>query len=77
RCITVEADRLRRIPEVVAIAGGPRKAHAIGPGVRAPRGTRPGPAPRPPAPLRACGSRPDPRGSVVSGGWHTSDHGDH
>ncbi|EST24290.1 transcriptional regulator [Streptomycetaceae bacterium MP113-05] len=30
RCITVEADRLRRIPEVVAIAGGQRKADAIG-----------------------------------------------
>lgn len=30
RCITVEADRLRRIPEVIAIAGGQRKAHAIG-----------------------------------------------
>ncbi|WP_432141956.1 sugar-binding transcriptional regulator [Streptomyces sp. bgisy084] len=30
RCITVEADRLRRIPEVVAIAGGGRKAAAIG-----------------------------------------------
>ncbi|MET8686691.1 sugar-binding domain-containing protein [Streptomyces sp. NPDC004732] len=29
RCITVEADRLRRIPEVVAIAGGQRKAAAI------------------------------------------------
>ncbi len=29
RCITVEADRLRRIPEVVAIAGGRRKAGAI------------------------------------------------
>ncbi|MFD6418431.1 sugar-binding transcriptional regulator [Streptomyces sp. NPDC060194] len=29
RCITVEADRLRRIPEVVAIAGGRRKADAI------------------------------------------------
>ncbi|MFK8909772.1 sugar-binding transcriptional regulator [Streptomyces sp. YS-3] len=29
RCITVEADRLRRIPEVVAIAGGARKASAI------------------------------------------------
>ncbi|GCD39119.1 transcriptional regulator [Streptomyces chrestomyceticus JCM 4735] len=30
RCITVEADRLRRIPEVVAIAGGRQKAAAIG-----------------------------------------------
>ena len=30
RCITVEADRLRRVPEVVAIAGGVRKATAIG-----------------------------------------------
>jgi DNA-binding transcriptional regulator LsrR (DeoR family) len=30
RCITVEADRLRRVPEVVAIAGGVRKAPAIG-----------------------------------------------
>ncbi|MFR9726372.1 sugar-binding transcriptional regulator [Streptomyces sp. MS19] len=30
RCITVEAERLRRIPEVVAIAGGRRKADAIG-----------------------------------------------
>lgn len=30
RCITVEAERLRRIPEVVAIAGGQRKAAAIG-----------------------------------------------
>ncbi|GAA1894628.1 sugar-binding domain-containing protein [Streptomyces sodiiphilus] len=29
RCITVEADRLRRVPEVVAIAGGRRKADAI------------------------------------------------
>ncbi|MCK1797801.1 sugar-binding domain-containing protein [Streptomyces sp. XM4193] len=29
RCITVEADRLRRVPEVVAIAGGGRKAEAI------------------------------------------------
>ncbi|OEU96648.1 sugar-binding transcriptional regulator [Streptomyces oceani] len=29
RCITVEADRLRRVPEVVAIAGGQRKAAAI------------------------------------------------
>ncbi|WP_434587996.1 sugar-binding transcriptional regulator [Streptomyces sp. A5-4] len=29
RCITVEADRLRRVPEVVAIAGGLRKAAAI------------------------------------------------
>ncbi|MET9291853.1 sugar-binding domain-containing protein [Streptomyces sp. NPDC003077] len=30
RCITVEADRLRRIPEVIAIAGGRHKAAAIG-----------------------------------------------
>ncbi|SCK07145.1 DNA-binding transcriptional regulator LsrR, DeoR family [Streptomyces sp. WMMB 714] len=30
RCITVEAERLRRIPEVVAIAGGQRKAAAVG-----------------------------------------------
>ncbi|TDC70123.1 sugar-binding transcriptional regulator [Streptomyces hainanensis] len=30
RCITVEAERLRRIPEVVAIAGGRGKADAIG-----------------------------------------------
>lgn len=30
RCITVEAGRLRRVPEVVAIAGGRRKAAAIG-----------------------------------------------
>lgn len=30
RCITVEAERLRRVPEVVAIAGGHRKAAAIG-----------------------------------------------
>lgn len=30
RCITVEAERLRKIPEVVAIAGGRRKAEAIG-----------------------------------------------
>lgn len=30
RCITVEAERLRRIREVVAIAGGRRKAQAIG-----------------------------------------------
>ncbi|NGO72329.1 sugar-binding transcriptional regulator [Streptomyces boncukensis] len=30
RCITVEAERLRRIPEVVAIAGGHHKATAIG-----------------------------------------------
>ncbi|OKH98207.1 transcriptional regulator [Streptomyces sp. CB02923] len=30
RCITVEGDRLRRIPEVVAIAGGRQKAAAIG-----------------------------------------------
>jgi DNA-binding transcriptional regulator LsrR (DeoR family) len=30
RCITVEADRLRRTPEVIAIAGGVRKAAAIG-----------------------------------------------
>lgn len=30
RCITVEAERLRRVPEVVAIAGGRRKADAIG-----------------------------------------------
>ncbi|AXK33352.1 transcriptional regulator [Streptomyces armeniacus] len=29
RCITVEAERLRRVPEVVAIAGGLRKAAAI------------------------------------------------
>jgi DNA-binding transcriptional regulator LsrR (DeoR family) len=29
RCITVDADRLRRVPEVVAIAGGARKAEAI------------------------------------------------
>ncbi len=29
RCITVEADRLRRIPEVVAIAGGARKREAV------------------------------------------------
>jgi DNA-binding transcriptional regulator LsrR (DeoR family) len=29
RCITIEADRLRRIPEVLAIAGGMRKAGAI------------------------------------------------
>ncbi len=29
RCITVKADQLRRIPEVVAIAGGQRKAAAI------------------------------------------------
>ncbi len=30
RCITVDADRLRRVPEVVAIAGGIRKAGAVG-----------------------------------------------
>ncbi|WP_269854881.1 sugar-binding transcriptional regulator [Streptomyces sp. RPT161] len=30
RCITVDADRLRRVPEVVAIAGGMRKAQAVG-----------------------------------------------
>jgi DNA-binding transcriptional regulator LsrR (DeoR family) len=30
RCITMEAERLRRVPEVVAIAGGHRKATAIG-----------------------------------------------
>ncbi|AEW97724.1 putative transcriptional regulator [Streptantibioticus cattleyicolor NRRL 8057 = DSM 46488] len=30
RCITVDADRLRRVPEVVAIAGGIRKAAAVG-----------------------------------------------
>lgn len=30
RCITVEAERLRRVQEVVAIAGGQRKAEAIG-----------------------------------------------
>jgi DNA-binding transcriptional regulator LsrR (DeoR family) len=29
RCITIDADRLRRIPEVLAIAGGRRKAGAI------------------------------------------------
>jgi DNA-binding transcriptional regulator LsrR (DeoR family) len=29
RCITIDADRLRRIPEVLAIAGGMRKAAAI------------------------------------------------
>lgn len=29
RCITIEADRLRRIPEVLAIAGGLRKAAAV------------------------------------------------
>jgi DNA-binding transcriptional regulator LsrR (DeoR family) len=29
RCITIGADRLRRIPEVLAIAGGMRKAAAI------------------------------------------------
>ena len=29
RCITIDADRLRRIPEVLAIAGGMRKAEAI------------------------------------------------
>ncbi|MFC4032048.1 sugar-binding transcriptional regulator [Streptomyces polygonati] len=29
RCVTIEADRLRRIPEVLAIAGGMRKAAAI------------------------------------------------
>ncbi|GAA3868558.1 sugar-binding transcriptional regulator [Streptomyces sedi] len=29
RCITVEPERLRRVPEVVAIAGGRRKAGAI------------------------------------------------
>jgi DNA-binding transcriptional regulator LsrR (DeoR family) len=29
RCITIEADRLRRIPEVLAIAGGVRKGDAI------------------------------------------------
>ncbi|HEY5832935.1 sugar-binding transcriptional regulator [Streptomyces sp.] len=29
RCITIEADRLRRIPEVLAVAGGRRKAAAI------------------------------------------------
>jgi DNA-binding transcriptional regulator LsrR (DeoR family) len=29
RCITVKADQLRRVPEVVAIAGGQRKAAAI------------------------------------------------
>lgn len=37
RCITVEADRLRRIPEVVAIAGGsgrpPRLTPCFGPGL--------------------------------------------
>lgn len=30
RCITVEAELLRRIPEVIAIAGGRRKSDAIG-----------------------------------------------
>ena len=30
RCITVDTDRLRRVPEVVAIAGGIRKAEAVG-----------------------------------------------
>ncbi len=30
RCITVDTDRLRRVPEVVAIAGGIRKAGAVG-----------------------------------------------
>ncbi|PWI42123.1 transcriptional regulator [Streptomyces sp. ICBB 8177] len=30
RCITVDADRLRAVPEVVAIAGGIRKANAVG-----------------------------------------------
>ncbi|MDI5964727.1 sugar-binding domain-containing protein [Streptomyces sp. SL13] len=30
RCITVDTDRLRRVPEVVAIAGGIRKANAVG-----------------------------------------------
>jgi DNA-binding transcriptional regulator LsrR (DeoR family) len=29
RCITIDTDRLRRIPEVLAIAGGKRKAAAI------------------------------------------------
>jgi DNA-binding transcriptional regulator LsrR (DeoR family) len=29
RCITIEPDRLRRIPEVLAIAGGVRKAAAV------------------------------------------------
>jgi DNA-binding transcriptional regulator LsrR (DeoR family) len=29
RCITIDADRLRRIPEVLAIAGGMRKVEAI------------------------------------------------
>ena len=29
RCITIDADRLRRIPEVLAIAGGMRKAAAV------------------------------------------------
>jgi len=29
RCITIDADRLRRIPEVLAIAGGTRKGAAI------------------------------------------------
>jgi DNA-binding transcriptional regulator LsrR (DeoR family) len=30
RCITVDPDRLRKVPEVVAIAGGIRKASAVG-----------------------------------------------
>lgn len=30
RCITVDTDRLRRVPEVIAIAGGIRKANAVG-----------------------------------------------
>lgn len=29
RCITVKTDQLRRVPEVVAIAGGQRKGPAI------------------------------------------------
>ncbi len=59
RCITVEADRLRRIPEVVAIAGGPaqgrgdRRGAALragdepGDGHRRRRSSAPGDRPRP------------------------------
>lgn len=76
RCITIDADRLRRIPEVLAIAGGMRKAEAINAVLRSGLVTSlvtdtaaadfllhsTGPAPRPAL------DRVDPDGSLATGG---------
>lgn len=75
RCITIDADRLRRIPEVLAIAGGKRKAEAINAVLRSGLVTSlvtdtaaadhllnsTGPAPRPAL------DRADPDGSLAGG----------